>query len=57
MLEVKIHRDYATMDNMLQYEGMIRSIIGDRADLRISSGGAGSWDADGCDPRLGAIHD
>ena len=39
MLEVKIHQDFATAENMRQYESIIRAIIGDQIDLRISNGG------------------
>ena len=39
MLEVGIHQDFATADNMRQYESIIRQIIGDQIDLRISNGG------------------
>ena len=39
MLEVKIHQNFATADNMRQYESIIRQIIGDQIDLRISNGG------------------
>ena len=39
MLEVGIHQDFATADNMRQYESIIRAIIGDQIDLRISNGG------------------
>ena len=39
MLEVRIHQDFATADNMRQYESIIRAIIGDQIDLRISNGG------------------
>ena len=39
MLEVKIHQDFATAENMRQYESIIRQIIGDQIDLRISNGG------------------
>ena len=40
MLEVGIHQDFATADNMRQYESIIRQIIGDQIDLRISNGGS-----------------
>ena len=40
MLEVRIHQDFATADNMRQYESIIRAIIGDHIDLRISNGGS-----------------
>ena len=40
MLEVGIHQDFATADNMRQYESIIRAIIGDQIDLRISNGGS-----------------
>ena len=40
MLEVRIHQDFATADNMRQYESIIRQIIGDQIDLRISNGGS-----------------
>ena len=39
MLEVGIHQNFATADNMRQYESIIRAIIGDQIDLRISNGG------------------
>ena len=39
MLEVKIHQDFATANNMQQYESIIRSIIGNQIDLKISNGG------------------
>ena len=39
MLEVRIHQDFATAENMRQYESIIRAIIGDQIDLRISNGG------------------
>lgn len=40
MLEVGIHQDFATADNMRQYGSIIRAIIGDQIDLRISNGGS-----------------
>ena len=40
MLEVGIHQDFATAENMRQYESIIRQIIGDQIDLRISNGGS-----------------
>ena len=39
MLEVRIHQDFATANNMQQYESIIRSIIGNQIDLKISNGG------------------
>ena len=39
MLEVGIHQDFATAENMRQYGSIIRAIIGDQIDLRISNGG------------------
>ena len=39
LLTVRIHQDFATLDNMKEYEKTIRSVIGDEIDLKISNGG------------------
>ena len=56
-LEIRIHQDFATMENMKNYEKTIRSIVGDDVDLKISNGGEYSQLAtcptgplDDCDP-------
>ena len=38
-LNVRIHQDYATLENMKNYEKTIRDIIGKDVDLKISNGG------------------
>ena len=39
LLTIEIHQDFATLDNMKEYEKTIRSVIGDEIDLKISNGG------------------
>jgi len=39
MLVVSIHQDFSTLDNMQEYEKLIRSVIGDEIDLKLVHGG------------------
>lgn len=48
MLHVRIHEDYATQENMQNYEKTIRSFIGNDIDLKLSNGGAPNWQFTTC---------
>ena len=39
MLEVQIHQDFVTKENMKKYERIIRGIVGNAIDLKLSNGG------------------
>ena len=39
MLEIRIHQDFVTMNNMNNYEKIIRSVVGNSIDLKLFNGG------------------